>query len=134
MLGAASHEFRNPLSGLITMLDLMKQGISQQLMPYWQVAKTSADLLLYLSNDLLDYAQIEAGRLKLSYEEFNVYDSCLSLVELLRYKAENKGLKILLSDRLKGIKIRSDENRFKQVVLNLLTNAIKFTFEGSVQI
>ena len=134
MLGAASHEFRNPLSGLISMLSILEPTISEEMKHYLQVAKSSADLLLFLSNDFLDYAQIEAGKLRLTYERFSVYKSCLELVDMLRYKAESKGIKLLLSSNLKGIKIRSDVNRFKQIVLNLVSNAIKFTFDGQVEI
>ena len=84
----------------------MEPKIPDQLKPYLIVAKSSANLLLFLSNDLLDYSQIEAGRLKLTFEQFDVYNSCFSLVELLRNKAESKGLKLLLSETLKGILIR----------------------------
>ena len=72
------------------------------------MAKTSADLLLFLSNDLLDYSQIEAGRLKLTFESFNVYDTCAELIEMLKYKTESKDVQLLLSSQLKGIKINSD--------------------------
>ena len=92
MLGAASHEFRNPLSGLSSMLNLLDDVVPESHQEFLTVAKSSTDLCLFLSNDLLDYAQIEAGRLKVVYDEFNVFNTCMSLVKLLRYKAENKGI------------------------------------------
>ena len=76
MMGAASHEFRNPLSGLISMLNLLEGNINESSRSYLEVAKTSADLLLFLANDMLDYAQIEAGKLKLTYEGFDVGSVC----------------------------------------------------------
>ena len=83
MLGASSHEFRNPLSGLISMLNLLTEVVPQSHIHFLEVAKSSSELLLFLSNDLLDYAQIEAGKLNLTYDEFSVYDVCSNIVALL---------------------------------------------------
>ena len=105
MLGAASHEFRNPISGLISILALLENGISEEFKSYLNVAKSSADLMLFLANDLLDYSQLESGKLKLFYQGFNVYNTCNDIVELFRFKAESKGIAIHLSDSLRGITI-----------------------------
>jgi signal transduction histidine kinase len=115
MMAAASHEFRNPLAGIMSMLTMIEGGINQEFKNYLDIAKTSADLLLYLANDMLDYAQIEAGKLKLHFEKFYPLKIIEELVELMRFKAISKGISLsLLPDPLlKKFMIKSDENRFK---------------------
>ena len=98
------------------------------------MAKTSAELIMFLANDMLDYSQIEAGKLRLTYEQFNVYDACKELVDLLKSKAESKGIRLMLQEGLSNVTIKSDINRFKQILMNLVSNAIKFTFEGYIKI
>ena len=62
------------------------------------IAQTSANLLMFLSNDMLDYAQIEQGKLRLCYEEFNVHESCKELIDMMQFKASTKRISLLLKD------------------------------------
>lgn len=135
MLGSAAHEFRNPLSSIISMLQIMEAGVKQSFKHYLQIAKSSADLLLFLSNDILDYAQIESGKLRLSFYAFNFYKTCKEVIELMQFKASSKNLNIVLSPLINNhVHIRSDENRFKQVLINLISNAIKYSENGTITI
>ena len=117
MLGAAAHEFRNPLSSVISMLTLLEnesQGkdLSKAFKDYIKIAKSSSNLLLFLSNDILDYAQIESGQLRLAYSMFDPQQAINEIKQLMNFKAESKNINIKsLTD--KTDKIRSDENRFK---------------------
>ena len=96
---------------------------------HWKVAYNSSKMLLFLVNDILDYSQIEAGKLKLSFSSFSPPDVVQSVVSLLQLQAERKGIELNVEhEEYFFSRFISDENRFKQVIINLVSNAIKFTF------
>ena len=115
MLATTSHEFRNPLAGIMSMLTMLEGCIPCSHLKYLNIAKSSADMLLFLANDLLDYAQIEAGKLRLVYSPFNAKKAIESCVDLLRFKAESKDIEIVsqIHKNLEIVTVNSDENRFK---------------------
>lgn len=133
-LARMSHEIRTPLNGVIGMLELL-QGthLSQQQQRYARVAKNSADTLLTLVNDILDFSKIEAGKLELDHTNFDLHGLLEDTAELFAERAAEKGLELVchLSPSLPRA-VNSDPDRLRQIVVNLLNNAIKFTARGQV--
>lgn len=147
MLYATSHEFRNPLSGIISMLALLEPVIPDSSKYFLNIAKASADLLMFLANDMLDYAQIESGKITLNFQKFDVKQTVDELIGLLTFKAKSKGVYLKVNNNIEGPSnnsleainteshlINNDQNRFKQVLINLISNAIKFTMRGGITV
>jgi len=136
-MATTSHEFRNPLNGIMGMLQLLEPKLKEDPVAsyQWKIAFNSCNLLLFLVNDILDYSRIEAGQLKLSYERFSPEATVKEVADLLRFQAEKKGLSLEMKiNPGVPLMVKSDENRIKQVLINLLSNAIKFTFRGSIKL
>ncbi len=133
-LARMSHEIRTPLNGVIGMLELL-QGthLTQQQHRYARVAKNSADTLLTLVNDILDFSKIEAGKLELEKTDFDLHALLEDSAELFAEKAAEKGLELvchLATDLPTGV--QGDPDRLRQIVVNLINNALKFTQRGQV--
>ncbi|WP_321430923.1 PAS domain S-box protein [uncultured Methanolobus sp.] len=135
-LANMSHEIRTPLNGIIGFSDLLinSQPVSSQLQ-YLQTINASANSLLDLINDVLDISKIEAGKLELVNEKVDLRELCEQINDMLKYSAHAKGLELLsnLSPRLPDF-IVADRMRLRQVLVNLLGNAIKFTSAGEVEL
>ncbi|TMG85081.1 MAG: GAF domain-containing protein [Betaproteobacteria bacterium] len=133
-LASMSHELRTPLNAVIgfseVLLEKMFGDINAKQEEYLQDILASGRHLLSLINDILDLAKIEAGRMELDVEEFDVAQAIDNAVVLVRERATRKGL--ILDTRLdRGLgSLRGDQRKIKQVLLNLLSNAVKFTPEG----
>ena len=132
-----SHEIRTPMNAIIGMGNqLAKSSLSEQQHFYLDIINTAAENLLVIINDILDLSKIEAGRLvveKIAFEPRKVLDGAM---HTLKYKAEEKGLKLInsyIDDRLPQVMI-GDPHRINQVLLNLMSNAIKFTEKGTVDV
>jgi CheY-like chemotaxis protein len=130
-----SHEMRTPLNGVIGMLGLLtRTRLDGAQRAYAEAAQSSAEHLLGLVNDLLDYARLEAGRLEFDPAPVEVEALVRGVAELLSPRAHDKGLEIVWSVSGDVSDIMADEGRLRQVLFNLAGNAVKFTDTGAVRI
>ena len=136
-LASMSHELRTPLNSIIGFTGIILQGMSgevnEEQKKQLTMVKNSASHLLSLINDLLDISKIEAGKVELSLEEFRLDDVMRETVETFMPKVKEKGVE-LLADFSEGLPLFSDKRRVKQILMNLVSNAVKFTDQGSVKI
>lgn len=130
-----SHEMRTPLNGVIGMLGLLtRTRLDGAQRAYAEAAKDSAEHLLGLVNDLLDYARLEAGKLEFDLAPVDPETLVRGVAELLSPKAHDKGIEIVWSVAADVPDIMADEGRLRQVLFNLAGNAVKFTETGGVRI
>ena len=135
-LATMSHEIRTPINGIIGMNDLaLETPLSAEQRHYLESTADSADALMAIVNDILDFSKIEAGRLELKLEAFSLRGTVEQALRPLRQQAVDRGLEVHLSipdgttDALVG-----DALRVRQVLLNLFSNAVKFTNHGSIKV
>ncbi|SBV36915.1 Two-component system sensor protein [uncultured Stenotrophomonas sp.] len=135
-LATMSHEIRTPLNGIIPMLEMVAQGpLATEQRQMLDTASESAHALFRIVDDILDYSKLEAQRLELEITTFNLRELLDSMLQLMRRSAEHKGLDIALHlDPAVRLAVRGDPVRLRQVLSNLLVNAIKFTEHGGVQV
>jgi PAS domain S-box-containing protein len=131
-----SHEIRTPMNGIIGTASIMSGLIKDEKnTKYLQTIMDSGDQLLSIINDVLDISKIEAGKLVISIEPFNIKKSLKSVFELFEGSARSKGIEYLLEiDPDIPEYVMGDNGRIRQVVTNFISNAIKFTDEGSVKL
>jgi signal transduction histidine kinase/CheY-like chemotaxis protein len=131
-----SHELRTPMNGVIGMSDLLMQTeLNDEQKEYAQTIRSCGDLLLNVINDVLDFAKIESGKLELEYRPVDLLASVQDILKIPAAMARRKNIALSyeVEDSAKGQWI-TDPTRLRQILLNLVTNAIKFTEEGSVWI
>jgi signal transduction histidine kinase/CheY-like chemotaxis protein/HPt (histidine-containing phosphotransfer) domain-containing protein len=135
-LATMSHEIRTPLNGIIPMLDIMMTApLAPDHKDIVRTAFTSAKQMLRIVDDILDYSKLEANKLTLETTSFNLRELCDSVIFLMERAAENKNLRISLQiDSNVRLPVRGDPVRLRQVLTNLISNAIKFTERGSIQL
>jgi signal transduction histidine kinase/CheY-like chemotaxis protein/HPt (histidine-containing phosphotransfer) domain-containing protein len=135
-LATMSHEIRTPLNGIIPLLDiLLSTRLTPDQLDYLQTAYKSARELLRIVDDILDYSKIEANKLELECVGMNLREVVESVHRLMEKSAENKGLAFTVTiDPNVRLAVRGDPVRLRQVLTNLVSNAIKFTPRGSVAV
>jgi signal transduction histidine kinase/DNA-binding response OmpR family regulator len=135
-LANMSHEIRTPLNGVIGMADLLlATSLDQKQRRYAMLVKSSAEVLTTLISDTLDFSKIEAGKMEIESIDFNLRVVIGEVVEMLSPKASNKGLTVrseVEADVPSGV--RGDPIRLRQILINLINNAIKFTEQGQVTV
>jgi signal transduction histidine kinase/DNA-binding NarL/FixJ family response regulator len=134
-LAGVSHDLRTPLNGILGYVQILKKtkGLTEKLESGLDVIEQSGDHLLTLINDILELSRIEAGKLELNPANVHVPSFLAGIADIIRIKAEQKGLQFVLAaarDLPEGV--CADERRLRQVLLNLLDNAVKFTEHGKV--
>jgi PAS domain S-box-containing protein len=135
-LATMSHEIRSPLNGIIGYTDLLlDSSLSPEQRGHARTVLQCGTALVTVINDVLDFSKIEAGKFDLISEQFDLVEVIHGVASIARASAENKGLRLSLAigDGVPGTVV-GDPNRFRQIVLNLVTNAVKFTNEGGVDI
>jgi PAS domain S-box-containing protein len=135
-LANISHEFRTPMNGILGMTELiLDTEINAEQREYLGMVKTSADSLLHLLSDILDFSKVEAGKLELVDHEFALAPSLEETLQVMRFRAQQKGIELRWSvDPNVPELVIGDAARLRQVLVNLVGNAIKFTARGEVMV
>ena len=133
-LANMSHEIRTPINAVLGMNEMiLRESGDDGILAYAEKIKTAGSTLLGLINDILDFSKIEAGKMEILPVDYDLSSVINDLVSMIQKRADDKGLLLKLDfDRETPKLLRGDEVRIKQVVTNILTNAVKYTEKGSV--
>jgi len=133
-LANMSHEIRTPMNGVLGMLNLLSTtNQTQEQVHFTRLAESSADTLLHILNDILDFSKIEAGKLIVELIDYDLLSNLSDLVQSLSMKSKEKQLEIILD--VTGVKhqmVIGDPGRLRQIITNLVGNAVKFTQKGEI--
>ncbi|CAI2386310.1 unnamed protein product [Moneuplotes crassus] len=136
MLSNVSHEFRTPLNAMSLSLYLMKDHLTEDWAKYHKIASSSCDILKGLVEDILDFSKIEAGVFEVQESTFTfqqLFDEVNSIFEM-QTRMKRIDLSFKMEDVFDELEIKSDKGRLKQILLNLLSNALKFTDRGYIEV
>ncbi len=133
-LSNMSHEIRTPINAVLGLNEMiLRESNDKNILAYAESVRTAGTTLLGLVNDILDFSKIEAGKMEIIPVDYDISSLLNDLVNMIRIKADSKGLTLLLAfDKETPKLLRGDEIRIKQVITNILTNAVKYTEKGSV--
>lgn len=132
-----SHELRTPMNGVLGMLQLLEQTkLNQEQTEYTTIAHSSSLQMIDVINDILDFSRLEHDALQLECIAFSLADLFTSLQRIFKYSAEQQGIELqfCLPQALDQLKVEGDPTRLRQILVNLLSNALKFTAQGRVSL
>ncbi len=135
-LANMSHEIRTPMNGVVGMVEALKQTqLTEDQMEYLNIIDISSENLLTVVNDILDFSKVEAGQIELEKITFNVYKIIDEVVKMLRFKSDQKDIYLKFEvDKAIPTFVVGDSLRVKQILINLINNAVKFTRQGGISI
>ncbi|WP_291594577.1 sensor histidine kinase [Bacteroides sp.] len=133
-LANMSHEIRTPLNSIVGFSDVLAVGGSteEEQQSYYQIIKTNSDLLLRLINDILDLSRLEANRVTLTWGECDVVQLCRQVVASVSFSRQSSDNQFLFTTNIETYRMETDVQRLQQVIINLLSNANKFTKKGTI--
>ena len=136
-LAMMSHELRTPMNGVLGMLQLLETTeMTEEQTEYTALATESTEHLLKVINDILDFSRIERGALELERIPFNLLELILGSVHVFQHSAQQRGLTLTLDTQegLERVEVQGDPTRLRQILVNLVGNALKFTEEGGIRV
>lgn len=134
-LSVMSHEIRTPLNSMLGLTDvLLLSPLNSEQIRHLKVLQRSGQSLLHILNDILDFSRLEAGKLAIEENEFDLYELVYDVESLMRFHAESKGLQFRITAPAHHFRLIGDAIRIRQALLNLVGNAIKFTAHGNIEV
>lgn len=139
LLACLSHDLRTPLNSTLGHLEILKEKLqTKENLEYLSIAYKSSQILLFMINDILDFSQITFKKLKINKEILDLvtFINNNQALDIIKYQANKKHLnfQIMISEKVKNSKIEIDPRRVQQILLNLLGNAVKFTYYGGIKL